>query len=63
MTELYKDIQVTVTAKTGESNYEEGAEKHFEKIIDCLRMVNFDGVSMTTHLSGLTETFTYKRWN
>lgn len=54
MTELYKDIQVTVTAKTGESrvyetytdfrkdfrffwssgkesNYEEGAEKHFEK--------------------------------
>lgn len=71
MTELYKDIQVTVTAKTGESrvyetytdfrkdfrffwssgeenNYEEGSEKHFEKIIDCLRMVNFDGVSMTT---------------
>lgn len=45
-----------------ESRYEDGAEKHFEKIIDCLRAVNFDGVSMTTHLSGLTEVFTLKKW-
>lgn len=58
MTELYKDIEVTVTAKIGESRtydtytdfrkdfrffwssgaentFEDGAEKHFEKIIDC----------------------------
>lgn len=85
MTNEYKDIEVTVIAKTGESRtyetytdfqkdfrffwssgektrYEDGAEKHFETIIEHLRAMNYDGVSMTTHLSGLTEVFTFKRW-
>lgn len=45
-----------------ESRYEDGAEKHFEKIIDCLRMLNEHGVSMTTFRSGLTQVFTLKKW-
>lgn len=46
-----------------EGRYKDGTEQHFEKIIECLRSVDFDGVSMTTHMSGLTEVFTLKKWN
>lgn len=45
-----------------ESRYEDGAEKAFEKMIDCLRMMNEHGVSMTANYSGLTEVFTLKKW-
>jgi hypothetical protein len=85
MTNAYKDIEVTVIAKTGESRtyetytdfqkdfrffwssveesrYEDCAEKHFKAIIEHLQAMNYDGVSMTTHLNGLTEVFTFKRW-
>ena len=85
MSELYKDIQVTVITKTGEtriyetytdfqkdfrffwssgqeSNYEDGAEKQFQRMINALRLVDEHDVSMTAHLSGLTEVFTLKKW-
>lgn len=41
---------------------EEGTEKHFEKIIQALRMVNEDGAKMESHWSGLTTIFTFKKF-
>lgn len=42
--------------------YEDGVEKHFEKIIQALRMVNEHDAKMESHRNGLTTIFTLKRW-
>lgn len=44
------------------AHYKDGAEDHFEKIIQVLRLMNEDGVKMETHRNGLTSVFTFKRW-
>lgn len=41
---------------------EEGTEKHFEKIIQALRMVNEDGAKMESHWNGLTTVFTFRKF-
>lgn len=45
-----------------ENEHEEGTEKHFEKIIQALRLVNEDDAKMESHRNGLTTIFTLKRW-
>lgn len=44
------------------SETEDSTEKHFEKIIQALRLVNEDDAKMESHRSGLTSVFTYKKF-
>lgn len=45
-----------------ESNFEDGTEKHFEKIIQALRMVNEDEAKIESHRNGLTTVFTFRKF-
>lgn len=44
------------------NEYEDGTEKHFEKIIQVLRMVNEDEAKIESHRNGLTTIFTFKKF-
>lgn len=48
------------SGKTNE--YEDGTEKHFEKIIQALRMVNEDEAKIESHRNGLTTVFTFRKF-
>ena len=48
------------SGKTDE--YEDGTEKHFEKIIQALRMVNEDEAKIESHRNGLTTIFTFRKF-
>lgn len=45
-----------------ENTYEDGTEKHFEKIIQALRVVNEDDAKLESHRNGLTTIFTFKKF-
>ncbi len=48
---------------SGQANdSEEGTEKHFEKIIKALRIVNEDEGKIESHWNGLTTIFTYRKF-
>lgn len=46
----------------GSGKYEDGTEKHFEKIIQALRMVNEDEAKIESHRNGLTTIFTFRKF-
>ena len=48
------------SGKVNES--EEGTEKHFEKIIQALRLVNENDAKMESHFNSLTSIFAYKKF-